>query len=158
MTNNDILRRLRYLFDFNEKKIVELLALSDVDREEMIVSNWLKPEDDPFFIYLSDQDLAIFLNGLIMFNRGKKEGVLLEPESVLNNNIIFRKLRIALNLKSEDIIKIFSLIGKRISPHELSAFFRDIHHPKYRECMDQYLRNFLNGLVAQKKLRKSENK
>jgi len=69
-----------------------------------------------------------------------------EPEQRLTNNIIFRKLKIALNLKAEDILEIMKLAGIRISKHELSAFFRKPDHKNYRECKDQILRNFLKGV------------
>jgi len=78
--------------------------------------------------------------------RGKKEGAQPEPEDRLNNNIIFNKLKIALNLKAEDILKILALVDITISKHELSAFFRKKGHKHYRECQEQILRNFLHGI------------
>jgi len=83
---------------------------------------------------------------LINDKRGKKEGPQPEPEQRLTNNIIFRKLRIALDLKAEDVLEIMIMAGLRISKHELSAFFRRPDHKHYRECNDQILRNFLKGL------------
>jgi len=146
MTNNDILRRIRYAFDFSDSKMIALFGLADhqVTREQ--ISDWLKKDDDPAFKECSDTQLAIFLNGLINEKRGKKEGPQAVPEQSLTNNIIFRKLRIALNLKAEDILEILGLAGVRISKHELSAFFRRPDHKHYRECKDQILRNFLKGV------------
>jgi uncharacterized protein YehS (DUF1456 family) len=89
--------------------------------------------------------LAVFLNGLIIDKRGKNEGPQPEPERHLNNNIIFRKLKIALNLQAEDILEIMALAQGQISKHELSAFFRRPEHKHYRDCNDQILRNFLKG-------------
>ncbi|MFY0714839.1 DUF1456 family protein [Seonamhaeicola sp. NFXS20] len=65
----------------------------------------------------------------------------------MTNNDIFKKLRVALKLKDDDIVKILELVDFRISKSELGAFFRREDHPKYMECGDQILRNFLNGLV-----------
>jgi uncharacterized protein YehS (DUF1456 family) len=146
VTNNDILRRIRYTFDFNDSKMIALFGLADhqVTREQ--ISDWLKKDDDPSYQRCSDTHLAIFLNGLIIDKRGKKEGPRPEPEQHLTNNIIFRKLRIALNLKAEDILEIMGLAGLRISKHELSAFFRKPDHKHYRDCKDQILRNFLKGV------------
>jgi len=76
----------------------------------------------------------------------KKEGKQPSPEQRINNNIIFRKLKIALNLKAEDVLEILNLSDMDISKHELSAFFRKPGHKHYRNCMDQILRNFLNGI------------
>jgi len=146
MTNNDILRRLRYIFDFGDSKMIALFGLADhqVTREQ--ISNWLKKDDDPAYHECRDTQLAIFLNGLINDKRGKKEGAQPEPESHLTNNIIFMKLKIALNLRAEDVLKIMELAGFYMSKHELSAFFRKPGHKHYRECKDQILRNFLKGM------------
>ena len=146
MKNNDILRRLRYTFDFTDSKMMSLFALGgeEVTREQ--VSDWLKKEEDPDFKSLHDIKLAVFLNGFINDRRGKKEGEQPKPEKNLTNNMIFRKLKIALNLKEEDILAIFSLIGMTVSKHEISAFFRSPEQSQYRLCKDQMLRNFIQGL------------
>ena len=146
MTNNDILRRIRYIFDFNDSKMIALFGLAghQVTREQ--ISDWLKKEDDPAFKKCLDIQLAIFLNGLIIDKRGKKEGPQPKPEKHLTNNIIFMKLKIALNLKAEDILEILALADVRISKHELSAFFRKPGHKHYRDCQYQMLRNFLKGV------------
>jgi len=146
MTNNDVLRRLRYTFDFGDDKMIAIFALADhsVTREQ--VSNWLKKDDDASFQACSDTEMATFLNGLINDRRGKREGAQPEPEKRLNNNIIFRKLKIALNLKDSDILDLMDLSEMKLSRHELSAFFRKQGHKHYRECQDQVLRNFLKGV------------
>jgi uncharacterized protein YehS (DUF1456 family) len=146
MNNNDILRRVRYVFDFNDNKMIEIFSLggSTVTREQ--VSDWMKKEDDDAFINCPDVQLASFLNGLINHKRGKREGEQPKPEKQLSNNNIFMKLKIALNLKAEDVIAILETADLRVSNHELSAFFRKKGHKHYRECKDQILRNFLKGL------------
>ncbi|WP_298427229.1 DUF1456 family protein [uncultured Kordia sp.] len=65
----------------------------------------------------------------------------------LTNNDVFKKLRVALKLRDDEIVKILELVDFRISKSELGAFFRNEDHPKYKNCGDQILRNFLNGLV-----------
>ncbi len=65
----------------------------------------------------------------------------------LTNNDIFKKLRVAHQLKDEDIVKICALVDFKITKSELGAIFRSEKHPKYVECGDQLLRNFLNGLI-----------
>jgi len=146
MTNNDILKRIRYAFDISDSAMTEIFgqAECEVAREQVI--NWLKPDDDPEYLDLTDKELSIFLNGLINYRRGKKEGPQPEPELKLNNNIIFRKLKIALNLQAQDVLEIMKIAGFNISPHELSAFFRKPDHKNYRPCNDQILRNFLKGI------------
>lgn len=146
MTNNDIMRRIRYIFDLNDSKMMALCgsAGDKVSREQ--ISDWLKPEDDPAYKACGDRQMAIFLNGLIDERRGKREGVQAEPEESLTNNIIFMKLKIALNLKAEDVLELLAMSDMTISKHELSALFRKPGHKHYRECKDQILRNFLKGL------------
>ncbi len=146
MTNNDILRRIRYSFNFDDSKMIALFGLGGhlVTREQ--VSDWLKKDDDPAFQECSDTLLAIFLNGLINDKRGKKEGPQPMPEKRLTNNIIFMKLKIALNLKAEDVLEIMELANLRMSKHELSSFFRKPGHKHYRVCQNQILRNFLKGI------------
>ncbi|MDX2506323.1 MAG: DUF1456 family protein [Gammaproteobacteria bacterium] len=146
MTNNDILRRIRYIFDFNDAKMVAIFGLMghQVSREQ--INCWLKKDDDPDYQKCNDAHLAIFLNGLINDKRGKKEGPQREPEKRLTNNIIFMKLKIALNLKAEDVLDIMNLAEFQLSKHELSAFFRKPEHKHYRDCKDQILRNFLQGV------------
>jgi len=146
MDNNDILRRLRYTFDFGDDAMINLFKLNGLEVTRAQVSDWLKPEKDEQFKAITDEQLATFLNGLIVLKRGKKEGVVMVPEKQLNNNLIFRKLRIALNLKDIDILKLYDLVDIYISEHELSAFFRKPTQRQYRPCKDQFLRNFLNGL------------
>ena len=146
MTNNDILRRIRYTFDLSDSQMITIFSQADheVTREE--ISDWLKKDDDPAFQDCSDTRMAIFLNGFINKRRGKREGAQPKPETRLNNNIIFTKLKIALNLKAEEIIELLALAGFHIGKHELSAFFRRPDHKHYRECKDQILRNFLKGV------------
>jgi len=146
MNNNDVLRRVRYTFDFSDSKMMEIFELANHTITRSQLSNWLKKDDDPENEKLYDKYLAVFLNGFIIEKRGKREGEQPIPEKSLNNNIIFRKLKIALNLKSEDILEILQLADMRISKHELSAFFRKPTQSQYRLCKDQFLRNFLYGL------------
>ncbi len=126
--------------------MIEVFGMADFTVTRSQVSNWLKKEEDPVYESLSDAQLAIFLNGFIIDKRGKKDGPQPEPEIRLTNNIIFRKLKIALNFKDDDIVAIFKLVDIRIGKSELTSFFRNPKSDKYRECKDQFLRNFLYGI------------
>jgi len=146
VTNNDVLRRLRYAFDFDDSKMIALFGLAEKKVSRAQVSDWLKKDDDPEMKELEDIDLAIFLNGLINDRRGKKDGPQMEPEKRINNNIILRKLKIALDLKAEDMLEILALKNMKISKHELSAFFRKPDNRHFRNCKAQILRNFIDGV------------
>ena len=151
MNNNDVLRRIRYTFDFDDTKMIAIFALGGLDVTRAEISDWLKKDDDPDYRKCSDVQLARFLNGLIIDKRGRRDGPQPEPETSLTNNIIFRKLKIALNLQAEEILALIKQADFSMSKHELSAFFRRPDHKHYRECKDQVLRYFLKGV--QKKYR-----
>ncbi len=155
MTNNDVLRRIRYVFDFNDSKMIAIFAQADTEVTREQISNWMKKEEDEAYINCTDLQLATFLNGLINDRRGKRDGEQPKAEKKLNNNIIFRKLKIALDLKDDEILAILLLADLRISKHELSAFFRRADHKHFRACKDQILRNFLQGV--QLKLRPEQS-
>ena len=146
MTNNDVLRRVRYIFNYSDSKMIDIFAQADktVTREQ--VCSWLKGEEQPDSLNCSDVLLATFLNGLINEKRGRREGQQPVPEKRINNNIVFMKLKIALNLKAEEILDLLERANFNLSKHELSAFFRKPDHKHFRPCKDQVLRNFLKGV------------
>jgi len=146
MTNSDVLRRIRYILDYSDKKMTEIFSLAGLEVSLEQISKWLKKEDEAGYENCTDADLAKFLNGFIIEKRGKKDGPEPKAEKTLTNNIIFNKLKIAFNLKAEDVIDILRLADFAMSKHELSAFFRRPEHSNYRQCKDQILRNFLSGL------------
>ncbi len=146
MKNNVVLRQLRYIFDLNDDQMIDLFAQAEVEVTRSQVSNWLKKEEHEEYQKISDTEFASFLNGFINHKRGKREGSQVPPEKKLNNNIVFRKLKIALNFKDTDIIDTFKLVDMWVSKHEISAFFRNPKQNQYRVCEDQLLRNFLHGL------------
>jgi uncharacterized protein YehS (DUF1456 family) len=147
MQNNDILRRIRYIFDYSDPKMVSIFKAAgyEVTREQ--VSSWLKKEGEEGYKSCNDLQLANFLNGLINVRRGKRDGIEPKAEKRLTNNIILKKLQIAFNLKADELLDVLASSGVHLSKHELSAFFRKKDHKHYRECKDQVLRNFLKGMV-----------
>jgi uncharacterized protein YehS (DUF1456 family) len=156
VTNNDILRRLRYTFDFNDAKMIDIFKQADHEVTREQISNWLKKDDDEAYVSCGDTSFSIFLNGLIIDRRGKQDRPTPEPDKKITNNIVLRKLKIAFDMKNEDVLALLSNNGVSISKHELSAFFRRTDHKHYRPCKDQVLRNFLQCL--QNKYRHSSAK
>jgi len=146
MKNNTILRQFRYIFDLSDEEMINLFAQAEMVVTKMEVCNWLKKEEEEEHKEITDPQLAALLNGFINHKRGKRAGPQPAPEQKLNNNIIFRKLKIALNLKDTDIIEIYDYVGMVISKHEISAIFRKPGQSQYRDCKNQFLRNFLHGL------------
>jgi len=152
MTNNDVLRKIRYTFNYPDDIMMDLFKKGGLEVSREQLSNWLKKEDAPDYKNIYDKQLAYFLNGFISKHRGNKDGAVPHAEKSLNNNIILRKIKIALNLKVEDIVDILSDMDIRVSKHEVSAFFRKPGQSQYRPCLDQFFRNFLMGM--QKRYRK----
>jgi uncharacterized protein YehS (DUF1456 family) len=140
------MRRVRYTFNFDDSKMISIFGLAGSEVSRAQLSDWLKRDDNPDFQKCNDQELAAFLDGLIIEKRGKKDGPQPEPETTLTNNSIFRKLKIALNLQADEVLELVNQADFRLSKHELSAFFRKPGHKHYRECKDQVLRNFLKGM------------
>ena len=149
MTSNDVLGRLRYILDYDDAGMVAVFAAADHAVTEDQVRYWLLDEEHPLFAQLFDLELATFLNGLINHKRGKRPGPQPVPENRLTNNLIATKLKIALNLKGEDMMRILALADFELSNHELSAFFRKPGHKHFRKMNDQVMRKFLQGLQRQ---------
>lgn len=155
MNNNDILRRLRYAMDISDVKMVKIFELGGVTVDLDGLKNILKKEHEDGYVTVPNNELKQFLDGFIVFKRGALETKPGAPEEVLhpkknsnNNNIILKKLRIALNFRSEDMLKVFKAGEVEMSESELSALFRKPDHKNYRECGDKYIRTFLKGLTV----------
>jgi uncharacterized protein YehS (DUF1456 family) len=149
VTHNDVLRSLRYLLNVSDAAMVDIFRLGtrEVSRAEVVA--FLKPEDDDGYQACGDKALAHFLNGVITYKRGKDESRPPQPvELPVTNNTVLKKIRVAFELKDDDIIALLQRSGLGLSKTELGAFFRRPDHRNYRECGDQVLRNFLKGLSS----------
>lgn len=166
MNNNDILVRLRYALDLKNIEMVEIFKLGgyEVTLEEvhkMLIKSKdtdnesAKEEEEETYIKCNHFMIESFLNGLIIFKRGKQEskpGQPEKPEMTLQdnrsvNNVLLKKVKIALALTSEDMLDIFKEVGVNVTKGELGALLRKEGHNKYIECGDKYARNFLKGLA-----------
>lgn len=149
MNNNDILSRLRTTFHLSDAKMAQIFALGGLQISQEQIRAWLQKNNDPAFEKCSDPELAIFLNGFINDRRGKKEGAQPEPEQRVTNNIVFTKLKIALNLQAQDLVDMMSRAGGPLSKKELGVFFRKPGHKHYRVCKDETLLVFFKALQLQ---------
>ena len=168
MDNNDILIRLRYAMDMKDSDVIEIFRLGgitvtkeeikrllskpvtslNVSGEQKIIENKNRDICDDFM-------LESFLNGFIIFKRGKQEPKPGEPEKPLFlikdhksvNNVLLKKIKIALSLTGDDMLDIFKSVGINLSNGELSAVLRREGQRNYKECQDRYARNFLKGLA-----------
>lgn len=149
MTNNDIFRRLRYAININTQAVVEVFKLSGMKMGQSDITALVKKEDEQGFLECGDEVLESFLDGLIAYKRGKREDQpqLKKKTQHLTNNEILKKIRIALELKEDEMLAVFKLAQFPTSKSELTALFRSKDHENYKECGDQLLRNFLKGLT-----------
>ncbi|MDX2370181.1 MAG: DUF1456 family protein [Colwellia sp.] len=146
MINNDLLRRISTILDFNDEKILAVFKLGQGLLTAEQLANTFKEKDDSSYKPLLDVEFASFLNGLIIEKRGPNDGPQRETEQALTNNIIFNKLKIALALKADEVISILELAELSLGKYELSSFFRSVNHKHYRDCNDDVLSTFLKGL------------
>ena len=169
MDNNDILIRLRYALDIKDADMVEVFRLGGLEVTKEAVQKMLKnPKKDEATdaagaaapsgddqLACDNATLESFLNGLITSQRGKSQVKPGEPEPksefLLNNgnvnNLLLKKVKIALTLTNEDMLEILESAGVTVSKSELSAVLRKEGHRNYKPCGDRYARNFLKGLA-----------
>jgi uncharacterized protein YehS (DUF1456 family) len=146
MTNNEVLQHVRYIFSLDSDKIASIFQLAQCKISSENIADFLRKNGEVNFKRLDDNLLASFLDGLIIERRGPKDGAESNLNQQINNNVVFNKLKIALSLKADDIIQVLRSGELELSKHELSAFFRKADHKHYRECTDETLLKFLNGL------------
>ncbi|MGJ7911687.1 DUF1456 family protein [Neobacillus sp. LXY-1] len=160
MENNDILIRLRYALEIKNKEMAEIFKLGGVDISVPEVIQILTKVDEDDIendnqLKCNNIMLDSFLNGLIIYKRGKQEpkpGQPNTPEppvpnSANMNNLLLKKVKIALALTTDDMLDIFKEAGIHVSKGELGALLRKAGHKNYKECGDKFARNFLKGLA-----------
>lgn len=148
MLNNDVMRSLRYILNVNDAKIAEITRLTGCEIPDAEAQAYLKKEDEDGYKLCGDRIMAHFLDGLVIYKRGKDESRPTPPiELPINNNIVLKKLRVAFELKEDDMHEILKSVDFPVSKPELNALFRKAGHSNYRACGDQLLRNFLKGLA-----------
>ncbi|MDP2561582.1 DUF1456 family protein [Psychrobium sp. 1_MG-2023] len=159
MINNLVLRRLRYALNLREASMVEIFKLADRKIKAGEISNLLMREKQEGFVECDDVTLEQFLDGLIIKLRGPRDesaAPLTKQKVRINNNIILKKIRIALELREDDLLEIMQIADFKFSKSEMSAFFRKPGSRQYKPCGDQMIRNFLIGLCE--KNRPSDDK
>lgn len=156
MTNNDILRRLRYLFDFSDQQAVELFSLDPGSTAPLSSKEFkarLLNDEDQGFCLCSDAELCAFMDGLIVLKRGLRDNATKQPTAPadfrLSKNDVLKKLRIAMNYREQEMLQTLKLGGTEMSKSELGALFRSPKHKHYRPAGNQVLRAFIKGLTMQ---------
>ena len=146
MDNNDFLRRLRYALNIGDDYVAGCFSEGGVELSAGEQERLFLREENESFLPCTSRRLEQFLDGLILLKRGPRENGVPPPSPGLTNNLILKKLRIALELKEDAMLDIFRLGGFTLSKSELSALFRKPGHKNYMDCGDQLLKRFLKGL------------
>ncbi|RKX86904.1 MAG: DUF1456 domain-containing protein [Spirochaetes bacterium] len=157
MTNNDILKRVRYALDLSDFSVLEMTKNGGREISSLDLTAYYRKEEEEGYKNCSNVVLNSFLDGLIIKKRGPrpdKNSETSEPKkeprkkiTVPRNNDVIKKLKIALELKDDNMVEVFKSVDFKISKSEINALFRRSDHKNFRECGDQILRNFIQGLA-----------
>ncbi|MGQ5524193.1 DUF1456 family protein [Chitinimonas sp. PSY-7] len=148
MIHNDVMRSIRYILNISDTRIASIIKLGGLEVDKADIIAYLKKEDEEGYTDCPEAVMAHFLDGLIIHKRGRDENRPPPPiELPVYNNTVLKKLRVAFELREEDILVTLEQAGFKVSKPELSALFRKPDHKNYRRCGDQFLRNFLKGLT-----------
>jgi uncharacterized protein YehS (DUF1456 family) len=145
MNNNEMIKRLRFILDVDDAAIAECFTLGGCSMTVDGVLAFFKAEDEELYQLCDDAQMTRFLDGLIIFRRGPSKEGLRNPVA-LTNNIILKKVRIALELEARDLDNAFMLADCELSPHEISSFFRKPGTKHFVACTDEVLERFFSGL------------
>ena len=148
MTNNDIIRSLRYTLNVKDPVMIDIFQLAGYEMKDYRLVDIMRQEDDSSYTACDDQLLGLFLDGLIIYKRGKRETPgpnKRRPVVPLDNNEVLKKLRVAFKLTDEDIFNLLKSVGFDLSKSEINALFRKKGHANYKNCGSQILRNFLKA-------------
>ena len=152
MIHNDVLRSVRYILNVRDEVLVDIVRLGGGHITMEQASAFLRQETEPGYQLCSDLVMGQFLDGLIVYRRGPSDAKR-PPDPVVSNNVVLKKLRVAFELREDDLIAMMGAAGFNVSRPELSALFRAPGHLNYRPCGDQFLRNFLKSLAARERQR-----
>lgn len=160
MEIKDMLIRLRYALEIKNKEMVEIFNLGGVEITVPEVVQILKKadedeEENEDQIKCTTSMFDSFLNGLIIFKRGVQEPKpgMTKPTAQPSqkgehiNNLLLKRVKIALSLTTDDMLEIFKNAGLTVTKGELGALLRKEGHKNYKECGDKFARNFLKGLA-----------
>lgn len=146
MKTNDILFKIQKALNLSQEEMLEAYKLAEYKMEASDLASLLKRRQDEGSKLCSYEELGVFLDGFVILKRGpspkKKNDDIVE----LTNNLILKKLRIALELKEAETEIIFSLGEAELSKQQLASLFRKEGHKNFKECSDELLMAFLDGM------------
>jgi uncharacterized protein YehS (DUF1456 family) len=144
MRNNTLIRSIQKSLKLSSETILSIYQIADSDISLTDIEDVLKHESEDNYVELSDEGLLLFLDSLIVHLRGNSGN---PPQSVdIDNNVVLKKLRIALNMRDDDMVAIFAFTERPLKKSEITPFFRKNNHKQYKGCQDPLMRTFFKGL------------
>jgi uncharacterized protein YehS (DUF1456 family) len=145
MNNNEIIRRLRFVLKVGDDVLKKSYVLGGCSLPSSDIEAFFVAENAKAYRDCPDENFIQFLDGLIVHLRGPSPNGLPEPVAI-NNNVILKKVRIALTLEARDLDNIIMLADEEMSAHEISALFRKPNNKHFVVCSDELLEKFFSGL------------
>ena len=146
ISTNEILYRIQKSLKLSMEEMLEAYKLEGYKMDGVHLDALLKRRQEKNFQLCSYEELGVFLDGLVTLKRGaspKKD----DAEVVeLTNNLILKKLRIALKLKEAETEIIFGLAEIELTKQQLASLFRKESHKNFKPCSGELLMSFLEGL------------
>ncbi len=147
ISTNEILYRIQKALDLTIEEMIEAYKLEKFTMKPSHLQSLLKRRQDKSFMLCSYEELGVFLDGLVTLKRGPSPKKSTDEEAVeLTNNLILKKLRIALNLKESETEIIFGLADVELSKQQMASLFRKENHKNFKACSNELLMAFLEGL------------
>jgi len=147
MKINDILFKIQRALSLDNKSIIEAYALAKYTMTEERLVNILKKHQDKGYEEATYEELGVFLDGLVLLKRGPSDKVADENEAVaLTNNLILKKIRVAMELKEAELVILFALAEVELTKRQIGSLFRKEGTKNFKVCSDELLMAFLEGL------------
>ena len=146
ISTNEVIYRIHKALHLSIDEILETYTLEEYKMEASHLKSLLKRRQDDGFMLCSYEELGVFLDGLVTLKRGPSPKKKNEEAVELSNNLILKKLRIALELKESETEIIFGLADVELSKQQLASLFRKEGHKNFKACSDELLMAFLEGL------------
>ena len=148
LDNNELFKRLRYALQIDDPTARRILKQGSFEATTEQVVAWRLSDSEAEFDACPNEAIAAFLAGYIIERRGARDDKPVPPPSKarIQNNTVLKLLKIALEMRSEDVLSILTTDGASFSISEVSALLRKPGSRNYRQCGDQVLRRFIDGV------------
>ncbi|NEW60773.1 DUF1456 family protein [Sulfurovum sp. bin170] len=146
MQINDILFKIKTALSLDNETIIKAYALTEYEMGKERLANILKRRQDKGYEEATYEELGIFLDGFVILKRGPSPKAKSDEAVALSNNLMLKKLRIALELKEPELVTLFALADVNLTKRQVGSLFRSEGHKNFKSCSDELFIAFLEGL------------